>query len=269
MTAPTGAENASGQRPGNGHDAPAEPARRPAAAPSAPDIVGATCPYLVSAGGSWRLAGPSRDHRCAAVDPPAAQSTDKQRTHCLSSEHVECSIFQAARQARTVTLAGGADPGLVAAADLRRRPLARTAPILLEPPRLVDRVVSFQFERAPGQFALIALMIVAFAIVALTRLSAGGGAAASPSSGPPSAPAIVAATPRPTAVPTPSASPSGGPSASASVGPQPSFRTTYTVKKGDTLLGIARHYGTTAAKIKALNHLTSSTLHVGQVLKIP
>jgi LysM repeat protein len=41
------------------------------------------------------------------------------------------------------------------------------------------------------------------------------------------------------------------------------------VKKGDTLLAIARHYGTTAAKIRTLNGLTSSTLKIGEVLKIP
>ena len=158
-------------------------------------------------------------------------------------------------------LAAGADPELVVAADQRRRPLARTAPVLLEPPRLLDQAVRFQFERAPGQVALIALMVVAFAIVALTRLSAGGEPAASRSAAP--SQLAVAATPTPS--PTPFASPSVGPSSS----PGPSFRTTYSVKKGDTLITIAKKYGTTAAKIKTINGLKSSTLHVGQVLKIP
>jgi LysM repeat protein len=49
----------------------------------------------------------------------------------------------------------------------------------------------------------------------------------------------------------------------------PSFRTTYKVKKGDTLLAIAHHFGTTAVKIKTLNGMTSSILKIGQVLKIP
>src|SRR5258706_11961887 len=107
MTVPTGTEDASGGRPGTGQDAAAAPGRRLAAPPSASDVVGATCPYLMSSGGSWRLAGPSRDHRCAAIDPPAPQSTEKQRAHCLSSEHVECPTYRAARTSRTATLAGG------------------------------------------------------------------------------------------------------------------------------------------------------------------
>jgi len=211
------------------------------------------------------MASPSRDHRCGAVDPPASQPNEKQRRHCLSSDHVECALFKAARMARTATLAGGSDPGLVEAADRRRRPLARTAPILLEPPSLVDRVVRLQLERAPGQLALIALMVVAFAIVALTRLSAGAGTAASPSPAASSAAASQSPTPRPTPVATATV----GPSVSPSAGPGPSFRTTYKVKKSDTLLTIARQFGTTAAKIKTLNGLASSILKIGQVLKIP
>jgi LysM repeat protein len=41
------------------------------------------------------------------------------------------------------------------------------------------------------------------------------------------------------------------------------------VKKGDTLIGVATKFKTTAAKIRALNGLKNSTLHVGQTLKIP
>jgi LysM repeat protein len=268
MTVPTGAETASGQRPGGADNAPADTGPRPRPSTSARDAVGATCPYLTSSGGSWRLAGPSRDHRCAAIDPPAPQTTEKQRLHCLSTDHVECTLFRAARSARMATLAGGADPALVEAADRRRRPLARTAPILLEPPRLVDRAVQLQFERAPGQLALIGLMVVAFAIVALTRLSAGAGPSASGSLPPASAPLVAGFSVAPSPTAKPSASPSAG-SAGPSTSAQPSFRTTYRVKKGDTLLAIAKRFGTTAARIKALNGLTSSSLKVGQVLKIP
>jgi LysM repeat protein len=61
------------------------------------------------------------------------------------------------------------------------------------------------------------------------------------------------------------------PSPSISAGPsaQPSFRATYKVKKGDTLLGIATQFGTTTAAIRDLNGLASSSLKIGQVLKIP
>jgi LysM repeat protein len=197
------------------------------------------------------------------MDPPTAQTTDKQRMHCLSAEHVECATFRAARAARTATLAAGSDPALVDAADRRRRPLARPAPILLEQPRLVDQVIRLQLDRAPGQLALIGLMVLAFAVVALTRLSAGGGPA--PSSEPSSAAVVGSPTPRPT----PTATPTFDPSASPSANPSPSFQTTYKVKKGDTLAAIAGRYGTTAARIKTLNGLKSNTLKVGQVLKIP
>ncbi|MFS0863715.1 LysM peptidoglycan-binding domain-containing protein [Fredinandcohnia sp. 179-A 10B2 NHS] len=43
---------------------------------------------------------------------------------------------------------------------------------------------------------------------------------------------------------------------------------TYTVKSGDTLYGIARKYNMSATELQRLNNLTSTTLSIGQVLKV-
>ena len=239
------------------------------------------CPYLTSAGGAWRSVGVSRDHRCGALDPPAALSAETQRALCLSVEHASCQTFRAARAARAAVLAPGAHPGLIAARDAARRPLPRTAPVVLEPPRLIDHAARLPLDRAPGQLALVALMILAFAAVGFARLTAGDGSAGpSPAAGEASPSASASPTPRPTrrATPSPSAvaSPSVDPSAAiaspspvAAATPAPSFRT-YTVRANDTLIGIASAYGSTVGAIRELNGLdTAAILRIGQVLKIP
>jgi LysM repeat protein len=269
MTVPLDAPDGSNERPGERHDGLPDPSGDPRhlAPPSAREATAATCPYLRSAGGAWRHATPSRDHRCGALDPPAPQPTDKQRRHCLSADHVECPIFRAARAARAAILIPSGDPAIVAAIDAGRRPIARTAPILLEQPRLVEQAVRLPFDRGPGQLALVALMVLAFTVVAIARLS--GGSAPSPSgSDLPSA--IAGNSSEPPATIGPTASPSADPPASGPVASlEPSFQATYTVQKGDTLSAIAGRFKTTAAAIRELNGLTGSTLHTGQVLKIP
>ena len=47
------------------------------------------------------------------------------------------------------------------------------------------------------------------------------------------------------------------------------YTSTYKVVKGDTLYSIARKFNTTVDELKSLNNLTSNTLSIGQILKIP
>lgn len=270
MTVPPTAEEGAGLASHAEPETSTGPGPRPGSFPphpgpalSAREAAAGVCPYLLSAGGAWRSTSPSRDHRCSAVEPFAPQTTDKQRRHCLSSDHDHCALFRAARVARANNLIAGADPAVVDGADRTRRPLARTAPILLEPRRLVDQTMRLRLDRAPGQAALVGLMIVAFAVVALARLSGGAAPASVPSPGP-SAVAVV-----PTRAPTPRPSPSVAVSVTPSSSPSPSFRATYKVRKGDTLQAIATKYKTTVAKIQAANGLKTATLKVGQVLNIP
>ena len=54
-----------------------------------------------------------------------------------------------------------------------------------------------------------------------------------------------------------------------SSGTNPDAMFMYTVKKGDSLYAIARKYNTTVNKIVDLNHLKSTDLFIGQVLRIP
>jgi membrane-bound lytic murein transglycosylase D len=56
--------------------------------------------------------------------------------------------------------------------------------------------------------------------------------------------------------------------ASARVRSAPPPRRTHRVKRGDSLWNIARRYGTTTERIRSLNHLHTTRLQIGQVLKI-
>ena len=136
--------------------------------------------------------------------------------------------------------------------------------------------------RVGGQALLVALMLVAFVVLAITRT--GGPLGGSGAGGTP-APTPATRLPRPrsprqppTEVPTPLASveatPSAGPSASAAVPsptPSPSASPrTYKVRSGDTLAVIAAKFHTTVKAIVAANKITDPrTIHPGQVLVIP
>ena len=61
----------------------------------------------------------------------------------------------------------------------------------------------------------------------------------------------------------------GGSHSSSSSSSSGSIKATHTVKSGETLFSIARHYGSTPDKIKKANGLSSDVIRVGQKLKIP
>jgi len=203
----------------------AEP-RPPDPAPSAPGAPAAQapeilqCPYLTSSDGSWRAATAARDHRCGAVTPPAPLATEKQKRLCLTADHVACATYVAAETAL------GALPGRAAGLP---RPVARTAPVVLDRRRFGEAVPAVVADRSIGQAMLVAVLVVAFLVVVIAR-SAVGGAAPGPSTSPSPSPSVIASatprptptpTPRPTATPSPTATPTPIPSASARASARP------------------------------------------------
>ncbi len=224
------------------------------------------CPYLVSADGAWRRSVPSRDHRCSAVTPPAPLITEKQRGLCLTEDHLGCATFLAAESARAAAIDRPSS---------LPRPIARTAPVILDSGRVSISMPGLRADRSSAQALLIVLLVLAFAAILIAKLSGAGGGlgvVAATTSVRPSASAT--ASPRPTAVPSASVAPaaSADPAASAKASPDatPVSTRTYTIKKGDTLIGIAARYGTTTKAIIRLNNLTNpSALKIGQVIKLP
>lgn len=254
----------------------------PGVALSTAPATAAVCPYLLGTDGAWRSSNASRDHRCHAVSPAAPLATDKQRRLCLVAEHLGCSTYAAA-------VAAVEEDGSVVDRPLHR-PVTRTAPLVLDRGRITMSMPGLP-ERGVGQGGLVALMAVAFGAIAVTRL--GGGpelqsAAVEPGATPSPAaittPAPTAAetsapatqTLEPTLVPSdsePTAAPPTGTPAPPARTPKPtaaSGSTTYTVKSGDTLSGIAADHGTTWQELARLNRLADPRrLKVGQVLELP
>ena len=250
-----------------------EPEQRPAA-PAADPVVDRTmarmCPYLVAADGLWRSPTVAREHRCGAVAPPAVVAAEKQRRLCLTANHTTCPTFEAARAARPI--------GPERQATLPR-PLARATPMVLDHGRIAITIPAFRSERSVGQAALIILMVLAFALIAVAKLSGGTtpagatGASASPHASAHASLPTKSARPSSSATTAPSgpAAASGDPGGSASPGATttPTSKT-YKVKAGDTLIGIAAKFGTTPKAIAKLNGITNTAnLKVGQILKIP
>lgn len=244
------------------------------------------CPYLVAGDGGWRSTVVRRDQRCGAVRPSASLSVDKQRQLCLTPGHQGCATYLAASDLDAAA-AGGAPP----ADDSLLWPAARSVPIVLEPAQRGVPGLALRGPRTAAQLVLAAFLLIAFAIVVISRAAppAGGGASA----GAGASADVGGASPTPTMtvseVSSPSPAPTASPTASPSLTPGPSLTPapptatpaptaspaptgsqTYTVRSGDTLSGIAARFGTTVKILVELNDIADPRLiRVGQVLIIP
>lgn len=231
------------------------------------------CPYLIAESGAWRLGVPAREHRCAAVTPPAPLAPEKQARLCLTSGHASCATYVAAAHAREARL--GSPPP----AEVTRWGYVRTTSVIEDAGGVRARAATFLLDRRRWPAIPAVLLVTTLLVLALSGLR-GGSSAAVPSASPTRSPAAVTArppvTPRPTAGP--SEPDSSGPTSTAAASaasqlpaPQPSasFRT-YVVRSGDTMGGIANRFDTTVTALTSLNGITDpARLRIGQVLTIP
>ena len=168
-----------------------------------------------------------------------------------------------------------------------RRPIARTTPLVLDQGRLAVPMPAIASTPLARQGALIGLLGVAFVAVLIARLASGGGAqtgvvvpvgsgsptpavtdsAVSATKAPATAkPTTAASAPAATVKPSPTLPPTG-PSATPDASEAPS---SYKVKRGDTLSGIAARFATTVKVLVELNDIEDpSKLRVGQIIKLP
>lgn len=232
------------------------------------------CPFLVAESGGWRLDLPSKDHRCTAVSPVAVLSLEKQSRLCLTAAFPRCATYLASLEARDSRL------GPIASAPATRWRLTRTTAVIEDAGGLRSRVVGSLTDRSRWPAVPAVLLLTGLIVLGLSGLRgtpASAVASPSPSQQGASATATAGASPAPTEAPpteaptaaptTPSLAPTTKPPATAK--PVPTFRT-YTVKSGDSLSAIASKFGTTSRAIADLNGIkVTTTLHIGQVLKIP
>ena len=271
---------------------PEDPRPRRIAAPSRASAatvepVREVCPYLVAADGGWRSVQPTRDHRCTATSPVSPLSLSKQRELCLLPAHFGCATYQAAREI-AAEAASPVEGGLW--------PETRSAVLSLEPASRGRAPMAGLTGRGTGQALLIGLRVVAFIVLIVARVTppisgeppasfdAGALGSADPgASAASAAPATTAPTPTPVATPVAPASgapvsappstipasdpPSANPSELPSSSPA---GTSYHVRPGDTLSGIAARYGLSVRALRQANGIApGGIIRPGQVLLIP
>jgi LysM repeat protein len=233
------------------------------------------CPFLVAGSGGWRLDQPSREHRCGAVSPSAPLSPEKQVRLCLTPAHASCATLQASLAARDARL------GSRTADRTTRWGLARTTIVIEEAGGLRSRITGLLLDRGRWPAIPAVILVVTLIVLAASGLRPAGSGAGAASASPattaavPTAIATIASTAAPTQSSTPTARPTTAPTprptARPTATPSPSAGfVTYTVKSGDTLSAIASKFHTTSQAIAVLNGISvTSTLHIGQVLRIP
>lgn len=230
------------------------------------------CPFLVAADGAYRMTVPDRDHRCAAFVPATSLALAKQARLCLTANHPGCATYIASTSARQARVGAGERIDRAG-----RWGIARTMPIVEEVGGLRATLGALIADRRT--WPAIPAVLLATLLLALGLSGSWGQtpitAIASPtptprltprptpSTGPSAIASIVPASEAPSATPVPTPAPTPGATAAVAY-------TTYTVKSGDTLSGIAGRFHTTVKAITSLNGISaSSTLRVGQILKIP
>ena len=250
----------------------------------------ATCPYLRSTDGSWRSVVPQHGQRCWGQQPPAALEPMTQERLCRTQAHTRCEVFVAAEQRHLDALTR--DHVSPERLDGRFGVLVRPSTLVLDdsgpvrlPLPLPPGVIAGRRRRVAVGLGLAGLVVI---VALLAGLGSGGGpqptqsppiafvspspvvarATASPTRSPtprpthatvtptavtPTAvtPTTVPATPVATPVSTPVATPV--PTPTPSPGQSPGIRTTYRVRKGDTLAGIAAKFGVTKKQLLAVN----------------
>jgi hypothetical protein len=274
---------------------PRDPDANPSAARLQPPlrVPAAACPFLIAEAGAYRMSIPDREHRCAAFVPATSLALSKQSRLCLTPNHPGCATYIASTSARA------ARTGLGERIERSGRwGLARTTPVVEQVGGLratLGALISDRRTWPAIPAVLLATLLLALGlsgswsqgpVTALTSLtpttgpdqnlgptrapSARPSLGPAPSGAPPtdSPPTDAPATAPATAVPATAIPATAAPPPAITPTPLPAY-TNYRVKPGDTLYDIARTFKTTVAAIEQLNDLTTTNLHIGQVLKIP